>query len=231
MYSWNPAGDPVYEDDYRYYQIKPTHNPPIRNGEVITHRISTLTCPSDEPQIITDNANGLPVGATYHNYVANYGNTNHVGSSTLLGPKYAGSPFIGSDPNPPTSILIPFKRITDGLSKTMMFSETVQGHDNDLRGFAWWGWSAGYETAATPNSSDSDYLQQDIYCVSVVPNPPCIGAVAGNARAVARSRHPGGVNVAMCDSSIQFVVDDVDLDTWRAASTTRGYEVYQGLIQ
>ena len=35
----------------------------------------------------------------------------------------------------------------------------------------------------------------------------------------------------MCDGSVHFVVDDVDLATWRAASTTRGEEVYQGLTR
>ena len=45
----------------------------------------------------------------------------------------------------------------------------------------------------------------------------------------ARSRHSGGVNAMMCDGSVHFVVDDVDLATWRAASTTKGDEVYGGL--
>ena len=48
---------------------------------------------------------------------------------------------------------------------------------------------------------------------------------------MARSRHTGGVNVVMCDGSVQFVVDGVDLAIWRAASTTKGDEVYSGLIQ
>jgi prepilin-type processing-associated H-X9-DG protein len=119
----------------------------------------------------------------------------------------------------------------------MMFSETVQGRQNDLRGFTWWGWSAGYETFAVPNASDEDYLQQGAYCVfnKDAPqnslNPPCSQAIGGVTRATARSQHKGGVNVAMCDASVQFVVNDVDLTIWRAASTTKGEEVYSGLIQ
>jgi hypothetical protein len=35
--------------------------------------------------------------------------------------------------------------------------------------------------------------------------------------------------VAMCDGSVHFVVNDIDLTTWRAASTTKGEEVYSGL--
>ena len=33
----------------------------------------------------------------------------------------------------------------------------------------------------------------------------------------------------MCDGSVQYVVDDVDLTVWRAASTTQGGEAYGGL--
>jgi len=235
IYKWNPKNpDNFFDDDYRYYQQLPATatRPAIRNLEVTRSRIATLTCPSDEPQV----NNTVVQGGTYHNYVANYGNTNHIarscpGTSSPTCLKYLGSPFIGYDSDA-RSVLTPFKRITDGISKTLMFSETVQGHDDDLRGFTWWGWSAGFETAASPNSNDLDYLYQKIYCVQVAPNPPCDGQSGANfVRAVARSRHPGGVNVAMCDASVQFVVDDVDLQTWRAASTTRGDEVYQGLIQ
>ena len=83
---------------------------------------------------------------------------------------------------------------------------------------------------STPNN-DLDYLQQAEYCKKVAPNPPCDGQRAAiTSRAAARSRHPGGVNAVMCDGSVQFVVDDVDLATWRAASTTKGDEVYSGLI-
>jgi hypothetical protein len=33
----------------------------------------------------------------------------------------------------------------------------------------------------------------------------------------------------MLDGSVLFVIDDVDLATWRAASTTQGEEVYPSL--
>jgi hypothetical protein len=37
------------------------------------------------------------------------------------------------------------------------------------------------------------------------------------------------MKAALCDGSVTSVVDDVDLSVWRAASTTKGAEVYQGL--
>ena len=38
----------------------------------------------------------------------------------------------------------------------------------------------------------------------------------------ARSRHPGGVNVAMGDGSVQFASANIDIFVWRASSTMRG---------
>jgi prepilin-type processing-associated H-X9-DG protein len=40
----------------------------------------------------------------------------------------------------------------------------------------------------------------------------------------ARSRHSGGVNVALCDGSCRFVSDGITLGTWRALSTSFGGE-------
>jgi prepilin-type N-terminal cleavage/methylation domain-containing protein/prepilin-type processing-associated H-X9-DG protein len=233
LYEWNPKALDHYDDKYRYDKSLPANNPPIRNLQVTQSRIKTLTCPSDEQQT---NVNFV-AGGTYHNYVANYGNTNHVGVSCIGAPsptcvKYLGSPFLGydyPDPTNPKPRPVSFKRIPDGLSKTLMASETVQGQNDDLRGFTWWGWSAGFQTYAVPNGSDPDYLQQLAYCVLGVPNPPCEVASGPRFGAIARSRHPGGVNVVMCDSSVQFVVDGVDFATWQAASTVKGNEVYQGL--
>jgi prepilin-type processing-associated H-X9-DG protein len=41
-----------------------------------------------------------------------------------------------------------------------------------------------------------------------------VGAFAG-----ARSKHDGGVNVALADGSVRFVADSIDLATWRALGT------------
>jgi prepilin-type N-terminal cleavage/methylation domain-containing protein/prepilin-type processing-associated H-X9-DG protein len=43
--------------------------------------------------------------------------------------------------------------------------------------------------------------------------------------AAARGKHSGGVNVALCDGSVRFVGDGVDLRTWRALGTRAGGEV------
>jgi prepilin-type processing-associated H-X9-DG protein len=41
----------------------------------------------------------------------------------------------------------------------------------------------------------------------------------------ARSLHPGGVNVVLCDGSGRFIRDMINIATWRALSTSRGNEV------
>jgi prepilin-type N-terminal cleavage/methylation domain-containing protein/prepilin-type processing-associated H-X9-DG protein len=243
LYQFLPKNATFHEPAYGYDRRDLSKNPPIRNLDVTTTRIPTLTCPSDEPQINTTQVPGEAL--TFHNYVANYGNTNHIGADHKCPPnpaspggpacvRYRGSPFTGNDWDliVPDEDITKFKEIADGLSKTLMASETVQGRDGDLRGFTWWGWSAGFESMINPNASDTDRLYGAQYCKDeIVPNPPCDPATPGDLyMAAARSRHPGGVNAVMCDSSVQFIVNDVDLATWRAASTIKGEEVYSGLI-
>lgn len=230
-YQFLPKDAVLFDNDYRYDSLDLSANPPIRNLEVVQTRMPAFTCPSDEPQ--TDDQ-----GITYHNYVANYGNTNHVGLNHQ-GPfspnyvEYFGSPLVGIDFSPSpgdTGIERPFRKIPDGLSNTLLISETVQGQNGDLRGLTWWGWGAAFETFIVPNASDPDILQGSDGCLPDLPNPPCDGpsTAAGLFQGAARSRHPGGVNAGMCDGSVQFVNDDVDLIVWRAAGTTEGDEVFPG---
>jgi prepilin-type processing-associated H-X9-DG protein len=40
-----------------------------------------------------------------------------------------------------------------------------------------------------------------------------------------RSRHPGGVNVAMCDGSVRFFKNSVNIFIWRGVTTANGGEV------
>jgi len=206
------------------------------NLRVTTQRLEVMTCPSDEPQIASDVEN-----MTYHNYVANFGNTNHLGlnipgfagGQTIV---FSGAPLPATEwkgvDMPPDKIKVTnLRKITDGTSKTLLFSETVQGQSGtnlDLRGFSWWGWGAGFETSLLPNTNSPDRMQQPGYCNAQNSiNPPCIGhSIPFNVmRAAARSRHVGGVIVVMCDGSGKFVADDVDENVWLAAGSIAGGEV------
>lgn len=65
------------------------------------------------------------------------------------------------------------------------------------------------------------------------PNSPCWMANATmvpwhsymSIVAPSASRHSGGVNVCLADSSVRFVADEIDPDTWSALSTRAGGEI------
>lgn len=90
----------------------------------------------------------------------------------------------------------------------------------DPRGFAWVSGEyrcALYNHFLPPNAATHD-------CISNrVSGPPESKFVPFGWRA-ARSRHPGGVNVALADGAVRFVEDGVDAAVWKAAATRAGGE-------
>jgi prepilin-type processing-associated H-X9-DG protein len=180
-----------------------------------------LTCPSDTPNFgpITTTVNGAAYKITAHNYVANYGNTTNyqVDITAPANLKVLGAPFGWA----------PYQKkltdIADGTSTTLLLSETVQGQDFDMRGLTWWAPAAQFTTALAPNSLSPDIVTEN--CVDrPLLNLPCVDN--GNLwnMLAARSRHPGGVNAAMCDGSVRFVQQAIDIAIWRALSTAYGGE-------
>jgi prepilin-type N-terminal cleavage/methylation domain-containing protein/prepilin-type processing-associated H-X9-DG protein len=58
------------------------------------------------------------------------------------------------------------------------------------------------------------------------PNSPIPDLSSGSAKLTgARSRHPGGVNACLCDGSVRFFINSIDVPTWRALWTRDGGEV------
>jgi prepilin-type N-terminal cleavage/methylation domain-containing protein/prepilin-type processing-associated H-X9-DG protein len=61
------------------------------------------------------------------------------------------------------------------------------------------------------------------------PNSPVPDLTGGSARLCApRSRHRGGVNAALCDGSVRFLGNEIDLVTWHALWTRASGEVVGG---
>jgi prepilin-type N-terminal cleavage/methylation domain-containing protein/prepilin-type processing-associated H-X9-DG protein len=205
----NPAGGHNYYD-------------PV-NLPVTGTRVMTMTCPSDIPTTTAETWGGT----CYHNYAVNFGNT-ATGEGTSIYPvtpyngvTYLGAPFTGGNPQPLT-------HITDGTSNTLMLAEIIQGHNGDLRGLTWWGSGAGFETYLRPNDTNPDvsWSSYSPWCNPNPPNPPCTLYSGSPIRTwAARSRHPEGVNVALCDGSVRFINNSVDTSTWQALGTSQGGEV------
>jgi prepilin-type N-terminal cleavage/methylation domain-containing protein/prepilin-type processing-associated H-X9-DG protein len=215
--------------------------------------IKTFLCPSDIGPT-TGEVGTAWYGMVRGNYRACTGSGDMYGSATdsTGGPWGVGVfgvvPFQTTDPagkifnrTGPKTMGVPFTAIADGTSNTVLLSEALSPETS-----AGWGGPIGsilygnmggglFTTSIGPNSSSPDRpigpcpRNQGISsytapCVSLGGNAwwtrSAVGAYAG-----ARSRHSGGVNVALADGSVRFVPDAIDLVTWRALGTRSGNEV------
>jgi prepilin-type N-terminal cleavage/methylation domain-containing protein/prepilin-type processing-associated H-X9-DG protein len=241
--------DPVFRD------VPPAagSNGPLGNDPRMRQARHTQIAPYYCPSDVAPQANELhtqPFGFWRGSYRGCVGAGDMYGNriSSTDGPIRPGSwvgtfsvkSTAGTDPIP-LYRPVKLKDIPDGTSSTLMFSEglvpTVPGWGGAM-GETIYGNMGGalFSAYTTPNSSipdeptgpcprnvgDTEYRAP---CVSISLNP-WGGPAAASAFAAARSSHPGGVNVAMVDGSIQFVADDVDTNTWKAAGTRRFEDVY-----
>ena len=198
--------------------------------EVSNKHLPFTQCPSDRALCWSSGSYGGDRSIAKHNYAANYGTTgienpaggtNYHFTEELNGVKFQGAPF-----GPRQTFR--FADIRDGLSNTLLLAEVVQGEDGaDIRGVTWWGDASGFSTYLAPNSSQPDVVFHISRCLYPHGNnPPCTEITSSLPSMYgARSRHPGGVQVALCDGSVQFVDDSIDISVWRARSTTMGNEV------
>ena len=166
------------------------------------------------------------------NYVVNFGNTNY-GQTTKAGVPFLGAPF--SHIRSST-----FTAIKDGLSHTLLMAEILTSAEYPSQASGQWGGplsdfttSLGgqtFEGWLTPNSLAADEVARQCPIPLVLLESPGVRCSnsAGNDSALqsfaSRSRHAGGVNASLCDGSVHFFADTIDLDTWRALSTSKGGE-------
>jgi prepilin-type N-terminal cleavage/methylation domain-containing protein/prepilin-type processing-associated H-X9-DG protein len=122
-----------------------------------------------------------------------------------------------------------FSEVTDGLSKTTMLGECIvvpdPGNHIDCRGGyfnAHYGETL-FSTLRQPNTSVGDGLSYTTNWLPWAPNGST-GYVQ-----YTRSRHSGGVNVAMADASTRFVSNTVAADVWTAAGSRNGSESLPGI--
>lgn len=201
-----------------------------KNLPVTKMSFPVLLCPEDQ-------TGRMATGITFHNYVANFGNTGFQNvdltttadaSSQVGSVTFQGAPFTAVGGPSVSARSVSFSTITDGLSNTLLISEVIRGVNGDFRGYTWWGYATGFSTYLAPNASSPDRLQNSGYCGSAGANPPCQAcSTSMPMMQAARSRHAQhGVNVAMCDGSVHFVSNDIGIDVWQALSTTTGNETF-----
>ena len=202
---------------------------------VTSARLSVLTCPSDTPNTPIS-VEGI--GITNNNYAVCTGNGSTTGAVAGPPPQPTGYEWRPGmfDPTILYNIYVEasntlrrdtkkttLQSVVDGLSNTVMIAEVRQGQrgqrldgttGNDLRGFIWWGDAAGMSTYYPPNSQNPDYIYSASYCVPQ-PGMPCTATSSGFPTLFsARSRHSGGVNVALGDGSVRFIRDTIDPIVW-----------------
>jgi prepilin-type N-terminal cleavage/methylation domain-containing protein/prepilin-type processing-associated H-X9-DG protein len=183
--------------------------------------VAIYNCPSDEGSDQVAGAYQRRRG----NYVVNWGNSTYGQASEPDGK----APFSHIDGSRRAPRITNFKDVTDGTFTTLLMSEVHKAwspFDNDWRGdiqnddgvFR-------FHTLLTPNTTAPDIIEAGWYERTGDPAMPVATGARSVQVAAARSRHVGGVNVAMCDSSIRFVGDSIDFTAWKAQGSMNGVEV------
>ncbi len=196
------------------------------NAQLIGEDLSFARCPSD---------------SNYKRPKPDFAPTNYVACQGVNGRGFSWLKPEG------LFIIAKYKRIRDildGTSNTMALSECLVGRPWVKRyGSDTAGWNACLAGTAPPIEScvgtggPRGYswfytVQMSVwsYSARIPPNDqltdnhePEIWTNFGFF--AARSRHPGGVNVAMADASVQFVSDTINIDAWQAKATIAGADL------
>jgi len=206
-------------------------------------QLPVFNCPSDRSKPIwLDQTSFISVRGSY---LVNYGN-HTFGNDTGFGPghgPFGMTSIISAASNQFVPYQCRFAQITDGTSNTLLMSEVIvarqdnnQGgagvwQNGDFRGHIWHDATASspshcpniFMTINGPNSSVPD----NALC-GTIPNTdtmmPCVNSGKGTRQNAVRSRHPGGVNASMCDGSVRFAANNINLTAWQSLGTMDGGE-------
>jgi len=146
---------------------------------------------------------------------------------------------------------VKFRDIIDGTTYTAAFSEKIKGDGSNSIVTEE---SDSFQPGTHPDTLDqavadclacdiSDLSKQRISNVGVPwlrayhsnsqyyhiapPNSRSCMYPPGRIMTTAGSRHPGGVNVLMCDGSVHFIQDTIELAVWRGMGTRAGKELVE----
>ncbi|WP_197529313.1 DUF1559 domain-containing protein [Aeoliella mucimassa] len=137
--------------------------------------------------------------------------------------------------------LVKLRKITDGLSNTLLIAETVHDADEqdrigreaeDPEGDHKDHWYIGSDDMDTNKGSDtSEGLGSTAVGINLHLSDPMAckekSALPGSTRCHAlqlsfSSEHPGGVQGVYCDGSVHFIEEDIDANAWRDLGTRAG---------
>jgi len=194
-------------------------------------RLALLLCPSDSDAVPNS---GFAGGISY---------PGNVGSGTVNNGSINGSDGVFFSKS-----AVRFGDLADGTTNTVAFAESLLGDGVDqappnadyrrrvveLPGATPTTFAACQPAGAPKWSGQrgakwiNGHFADALYNHFLTPNaalPDCHNASHNFALTAARSNHTGGVQASMCDGSVRFVSDAVDLSVWRAAGTRAGGEV------
>lgn len=214
----------------------------INNNEARMQSVSIFLCPSDSSNNLDKNLGGK------NNYYANAGTNIMAGSP----PNDPSDPNFNLPP--PNGVFfrdskIKVGNITDGLTHTAAFCEKITGDGNNNISTEK---SDTFRPGAFPSNPDeamnnclsfntSDLTKQGVSNVGVPwlwayhsttiyyhtssPNTRSCMYPPGRIMTTANSQHKNGLNIVLCDSSVHFISENIDLSIWRAYGTRDGREI------
>jgi len=221
------------------YGVHPSNLVPV------TQEIEFFYCPSDRQEKVVPS--GAETEWAASNYLACWGRSAPTAQGTAI--------FDDADGLFNDRSAVRFADVTDGTSNTAAFSESLLPDPNMSDGTVLteknkdvvivgdrsggdpnltvaWCTRFGQPVASQPRRTTrwvDGFILYTAYYHWWEPNsriPDCAKwAPLRSLWQMARSRHPGGVNVGFADGSVHFVTETIELETWRALGSRNGNEV------
>ncbi|MGC4005515.1 MAG: DUF1559 domain-containing protein [Pirellulales bacterium] len=223
-WSWYVYLLPYMEENnlYKQVSIKDKFNgSSTAGGDLRKNLLPAMLCASDTTKVQEDGIASWQ--NALHNYVGCYGDANfNSGTPWNVVDGYTGT----------AGLFVPekaakFRDCTDGLSKTVLFSEIITPETENVwssLGRTQVSMGAGFTTYLTPNAATNDRTNRCHTDLGAGIGKLCTEHADwdwGRNVVAARSMHTSGVNVSMGDGSTRFVTDDVEMKTWRAVGGRR----------
>jgi prepilin-type N-terminal cleavage/methylation domain-containing protein len=224
-WSWIARSLPYFEQNPLFMEAG-IDDKSMTGNPSIAKNIKTLFCPSDVALLATNSPSttrsdaqlwgNAPTALTNYKGVTGanwcWGNWPFVGTNGNCDCFYQNGTGLGDGVFFRTDILFRQRmaEVTDGTSNTLMIGEDVPYFS------AWAGWAYANHAVGTCAIPPNVNLDKKF---GIAPTWNWENTYSF------RSRHASGLQFGLVDGSVRFLRDNIDLDVYRAASTTQGGEV------